>query len=480
MGKWGINKRCVMYQLNLKQSYESSFLFLLNEILKAKRRACFSQYQLKEYQQSEFRKILKYVYENSFFYRELYNSYGIKFKDLDYIPITDLPFIDKELVMNNFDSIICDQNISKKRLEDFLAVDHDYRHLYKNNYHVLHTSGSSGQVGIFVYSNADWARLISVGITRVAHDKFSFGKRYKVAFVGASKGHFAGISLSSSVPKTLYDFKAIDIMTPFDEMIDILNEYQPDILTSYSSGADMLATAQIDSKLKINPSRVVCSADVLTKSMANHINKAFGVKPTCFYAATESVMMAVQEAGHSCFHIFDDLNIVELLGDDLMPVEPGQPGNCVITTLYNYTMPLIRYRMNDVLTRAVNCNCTYQGSAFACIDGRNEDYLWFELKDGKKEYIHPTVLIEFYAPGLEKFQFLQPKPNRLLMRAVSNQKDKISKLLRLQMMEILHSKGLDDEIDFDIQFVDHLDNNPNTGKFKLIHPLGSEEANKII
>lgn len=468
-----------MTQINLKQSYESSFLFLLNEILKAKKRSNFSRFELKAYQDQEFRKILKHAYTNSFFYRELYNSYGIKLKDLDFVSINDLPYIDKELVMNNFDSFICDQNLSKLQLESFVNEDHDYRHLYKNNYHVLHTSGSSGRVGIFVYSNADWARLLSVGITRVAHDKFVFGKKYKIAFVGASKGHFAGISLSSSVPRALYDFLAIDIMTPYDEMVDQLNKYQPDILTSYSSGADMLATAQLNNSLQINPSRVVCSADVLNSNMSKNITEAFGVKPACFYAATESVMMAVHDVGHSCFHIFDDLNIVELLGDDHAEAEPGQAGNCVITTLYNYTMPLIRYKMNDVLTRADNCNCSYQGTAFSCIDGRNEEYLWFDTSSGQKEYIHPTVLIEFYVPGVERFQFLQPSPKRLVMKAVSRDSAHTLPEIRHNMMEILHTKGLENEIDFDVEFVDHLDNNPKTGKFKLIHPLGSEEANRI-
>lgn len=465
---------------NLKKFYESSFVFLLTEMFKAHRRSKFTPQQLSDYQEHQFRKILKYVYKNSFFYRELYNSYGIKRKDLDNVKIEELPFIDKELVMTNFDSLVCDPVIQRHQLEMFINEDHDYRHLYKNNYHVLHTSGSSGQLGIFTYSNADWARLLSVGITRVAHDKLTLGKKHKIAFVGASKGHFAGISLSASAPKAIYDFLAIDIMTPYDEMLQTLNNYQPDILTSYSSGADMLATAKLNGDLKIYPQRIVCSADVLTSAMSENILKAFGITPVCFYAATESVMMAVNEVGHSCYHIFDDLNIVELLKDDQTNAKAGETGNCVITTLYNYTMPLIRYRLKDVLTRSSNCSCQYQGSSFSCIDGRDEEYLWFEMDGGKKEYIHPTVLIEFYAPGLERFQFLQPSPNRLVMKAVTRNADQTLPLIRHQMMEILHSKGLDHDINFDVQFVDHLDNNPRTGKFKLIHPLGSEEARRVV
>jgi phenylacetate-coenzyme A ligase PaaK-like adenylate-forming protein len=50
--------------------------------------------------------------------------------------------------------------------------------------------------------------------------------------------------------------------------------------------------------------------------------------------------------------VLDDLNIVEVLGDNDRPVSPGDQGRIVITNLFNHTLPILRYELGDYAVRA--------------------------------------------------------------------------------------------------------------------------------
>ena len=97
-------------------------------------------------QENKFRKMIKFAYKNSSFYHDLYRSKGISGKDLDVIKIDDLPVVDKDIIMDNFDDVITTQDIDKQSILDFLEKSKDPNELYLNKYHVVHTSGSSGKI----------------------------------------------------------------------------------------------------------------------------------------------------------------------------------------------------------------------------------------------------------------------------------------------------------------------------------------------
>jgi phenylacetate-CoA ligase len=46
--------------------------------------------------------------------------------------------------------------------------------------------------------------------------------------------------------------------------------------------------------------------------------------------------------------------LTEILDQNGKPVEPGETGRVVITSLYNYATPLIRYEIGDYATRGAN------------------------------------------------------------------------------------------------------------------------------
>lgn len=225
--------------------------------------------------------------------------------------------------------------------------------------------------------------------------------------------------------------------------------------------------------LKIRLKRIVCSADPLTEDTAETIYKAFNVKPINFYAATESLGMAAQCDLHEGFHMFNDWHIFESIKQNGEAAKPGEPGNLVITNLYNYTQPLIRYRMDDeVILQEKECSCGWPFPIFSKLAGRKEEFLWFEGPDGNKEYIHPITLVEFIVAGLKKIQFVQVEKNKLRLNAViQGDRDATISGIRNRMDEILKKKNLINFVDYEINIVGDIPNDHKTGKYKLIIPF---------
>ncbi len=458
--------------MSVNNKYKLSLINIILKIHQMKKSEALSLEQIKSLQHKRFVKLLKHVVKHSEFYKKYYQEHGVNIKKLDQIAIEDLPIIDKKIMMENFDQLVCDNNIKKNEIEKFVSDRGMLDRKYKGIYEVIHTSGSSGRIGFFVYGPNDWSILKALVFTRISKNKLHIFKKTKHAFIGAIDGHYAGISLAKDAPKILFDFLPIDINRPMQESITDMNLFMPDSLSGYSSGVYLLALEQLKGNLKIRPERILCSADLLTDSVVGVIHKAFGVKPIDFYAATESIGMAAQCDLHQGLHMFNDWHIFEVIKQNGEPADRGESGNLIITNLYNYTQPLIRYRMDDeVIIERNQCSCGWSFPLFSRIAGREEEFLIFEDSDGNIEFIHPIVFVEFVVAGLEKFQVVQVTRNNLRLNVVIHgDRDSVISGIRNRMDEILKKKKLIDFVGYEINVVDDIPNDSRTGKYKLIIP----------
>ncbi len=419
------------------------------------------------------KRLLRHVMSKSDFYRSYYADHGITLDQIEDINLSDLPPIDKKMLMDNFDDLACDKTLKKDDLEDFISNPASKGTKYKNKYQVIHTSGSTGVLGIFVYGEKDWDVLRAMIITRFAKIGIKPFRKCRVAFFGAIDGNYAGVSLARSSPASFMKLILLEINSPLQQAIDSLNGFQPDVLITYNSGAYLLAQEQLRGNLKINPQKITGSGDPITPKIKETVYEAFGIYPVNCYLASESVVMAVECEEGDDLHLMDDWHCFEFVDDKLSPVEPGRQGNLIMTNLYNYTVPLIRYRMNDAM--AVDntpCSCGLPFSRIVKLSGRSEDTLWFTKADGSREFISPYTLIEFVVPGLVRYQFDQTSESSLLLRAVIRG-DRASTLSALQkrMEEILGAKKLLEHVGFEVELVDGIRNDPKTGKFKFILPF---------
>jgi phenylacetate-CoA ligase len=119
------------------------------------------------------------------FYRELYSGHGIREHQLGELSVSDLPFVTKKLLMENFDRAVTDSRLRKSALERWLNDVRDPRQLFQREFIVMHTSGSSGTIGIFVYSRADWNIMNSVMAGRLPQPENYPAGKTRVGFLGS-------------------------------------------------------------------------------------------------------------------------------------------------------------------------------------------------------------------------------------------------------------------------------------------------------
>ncbi|WP_066017873.1 hypothetical protein [Endozoicomonas atrinae] len=173
----------------------SWLLSTLREAHEIRTRQNWSRQQILNHQQQNFTKLLNYVWEHSPFYRDYYSSHGITAESLADIKVTDLPIINKEILMDNFDTVSNDPFLKRRPLETWIHSDEPLG-LYKNHYVVIHSSGSSGTMGIFAYDRHAWSRSRGVMIARNSislRGKHLF-RRKRIAYCGAIHGRFASVT----------------------------------------------------------------------------------------------------------------------------------------------------------------------------------------------------------------------------------------------------------------------------------------------
>jgi phenylacetate-coenzyme A ligase PaaK-like adenylate-forming protein len=457
----------------LKTYYQKSNINVILKMLALKKAECFSVGQLQNLQSRRLKKLLRHVLKYSIFYQSYYKKHGIILDNLENISVTDLLPISKEIMMDHYDDFVCNRFLKRKNIEEFLSYSKDPREKYHNIYTVIHTSGSCGTLSLFVYGPDDWAVVKALAVARVVKPSPHFFRRIKLCFIGATDGHYAGVSLASDVPRVFGRFLPLSINSPLETIDQKSNAFHPDVLSGYASGIHLLSQEQLKGNITIRPERIICTSDPLSFEMRNTIKQAFGREPVNFYAASESLSIAAQCERHENLHLFTDWHIFEAVDDDLRPVAAGIPGNLLLTNLYNYTQPLIRYQMHDeVVINEQPCGCRLPFPTIRNLAGRQEEFLWFDTAEGKRDYLHPIVLVELFVAGLKKFQVIQTQRNEMLMKVIINgDKDTVLAAIRQRMNEIFIGKKLDATVKLNLEVVEYIPNDPKTGKYKLIIPL---------
>lgn len=203
-----------------------------------------------------FRHFLKKVWRHSDFYRDYYDSHGIREEDLSELRVRDLPFVSKRLLMEHFDRVATDPRLKLNELEHWLDRVRDPRQLFQDDFIVMHSSGSSGTVGIFAYSRIDWQIMNGLMARRLPQPENQGRGKTRVAFYRASHGHFAGVATAVQLPLAIYEPLIVSLMDPVEQVIEQLHRFQPHRLTGYASSIDLLAEHALAGNLCIQPKQI--------------------------------------------------------------------------------------------------------------------------------------------------------------------------------------------------------------------------------
>ena len=144
----------------------------------------------------------------------------------------------------------------------------------------------------------------------------------------------------------------------------------------------------------------------------------------------------------------------------------------LVTNLFNFTLPLVRYRMADVLRPVANSSI----SPYVEIDslvGRSELMPTFVNRDGIEDFISPHTINEIFVANVRQFQMqlLDVACFRFVVclepdLTVQQQTSAVD-TTRRRLREILDQKYMNN-VEFEVVVADQLSLNPITRKFQLI------------
>ena len=445
----------------------------INALWEHRRNQRRSRAQLEAAQLRKFRRLVAHAQLHSPFYRDCIHRYQID--PATCVP-TDFPVLTKQDVIAHFDDLVTDRSITRGRIADFLARSKDPLELFEGRYHVLHTSGTSGTVGYFVFSHQAWINGCS-HIVRLSPLRW----RRRIAFVAATRGHFAGAGLmltgNQGSNHLFYDVRAYDVGQPMPGIIRGLNQFQPHLLSGYATVLLALAEAQERGELRIHPRQIGNGGEPLTSEAKACLERVFQVPVLNAYASSEHLYMGLTLPGSDGIHLMEDDLMFEI-----------KPDHTCVTNLFNHTMPLIRYRMDDVLVPDTEGKSIYPFTKIKEVVGRMEDALVFTNRHGVDDFIHPIVIVELIIKGLRawqivletrtSFRFLAQFESGLSAEESGATEDRI----RQQLNAILAEKEME-HVQFRIEPVAALAVDPHSGKFRLVvrspgHqlPLGARES----
>ncbi len=300
--------------------------------------------------------------ENSPYYRETFKSFHIsedKIKSLE--DIRRIPFTTKDTLRNNYPYGLV--TVPKEKIVR------------------LHSSsGTTGRATVIFHSIEDinnWSELVArcMYMTGVRQgDVFQNMMGYGL-FTGGLGFHYGAERLGAMViPSGPGNTKRqIVLMQEFDTtVIHIIPSYALHMAKTFEEEG-------INPKNDLNLKIAFLGAEPHSENTRQRIEQSLGIKAYNSYGLSEmnGPGVAFECPEKKGMHLWEDSYILELINPEtLEPVEDGQEGEIVLTTLKRDCMPILRYRTKDIATvYSEPCSCGRTHRRISRIKGRTDDML---------------------------------------------------------------------------------------------------------
>jgi phenylacetate-CoA ligase len=161
------------------------------------------------------------------------------------------------------------------------------------------------------------------------------------------------VEMQWSYPGASAPHYSLDLRTSAANMIEWLTRHRPKYLLTFPSVAQELAShpdARRVTELRLKG--VVAISEVVSNDASDLVRKTFGCDLAQIYGCTEMGAVALQSPDDGALLVCEENVMVELLDDDDRPVKPGETGRAILTSLYNFATPFIRYEIGDYATSA--------------------------------------------------------------------------------------------------------------------------------
>ena len=336
----------------------------------------YSEDQLREIQLKGLKWTVEHVYNGSEFYRKRLKEHGISPEDIKSLDdLKHLPFTTAEDLRENYPF-------------PFLSVP------MKDVIRIHASSGTTGKRKILAYTKNDvevWKMMMArcfeiAGLTEEDRVQIAVGYGLWTAGVGFQLGceHFGATALPIG-PGNL------------EIHLQFLQDLKPTCLCSTASMALLLSEEVKKMGLKpedISLKKAIFGAEPHTPKMRKRIEQILGLEESFDIPGMTELYgpgTGLECSAHCGIHYFADIFILEIIDPKtLKPVEDGEIGEMVVTSLKKEAAPLIRYRTRDLSRKIPGlCPCGLRLPRHDKIVGRSDDMIIFRGVN-----IYPTQIAE--------------------------------------------------------------------------------------
>lgn len=320
--------------------------------------------EIRDFQEELLRRDMRYLADHSPYYRRLFRSYDIDvtrirhLDDLEQIPFTEK----KDLQLYNDEFRCC----PKEKIIDYIT-----------------TSGTLGDPVTFGCSEKDLQRLAYnekksfacaglrpgniLQLMTTMDKRFMAGLAY---FLGIRELGASIIRVGNGIPELQWD---------------TIRRLQPDTLMCVPSFILRLIQYAEEHGIDYRNSSVrriigigegLREQDFSLNLLGRRIKEKWDVDLFATYSSTE-MGATFSECPYGCGgHVHPELIIVEIIGDNDLPVPDGEVGEVVVTTLGVEAMPLLRFRTGDMAAKVTApCACGRHSYRLTPLVGRKHNMI---------------------------------------------------------------------------------------------------------
>lgn len=393
---------------------------------------------------SKFKKLVTHAYNNTKFYKQLYDNNSFLPEHLkDFNDLNKIPIINKEMLQ---------------------AVSIDDRSVFFKNRSLVNTGGSTGKpFGFYItpssvphewyYTHQSWS---SIGFKQ---------SDLKIMFSGRSevKNIIDYDSARHSLVVNIY----VDKKTIADKLYDCCLKYKPTFIHGYPSAIFdfMLWIYEENHPLfiyfKKSIKGLIFSSEFPAAPLRQRIKDIYGIKTLSFYGHTERCIFASEMGNEYIYHPFQTYGFAEAI-----EIESGH--SLVGTSYNNFTSPLIRYDTGDQIEPLSNTTIL---TSFKIAEGRKGEYILD--KNGTKIFLTGLIfgrhhkVFEF----VSSLQVYQKRPGHAIILLVPLPS---FKLYEQSIARYFDSSNV--EVDFEFTFIDSAIKTVSGKSSLLVRSLNTSNA----
>ncbi len=320
--------------------------------------------EIETFQNNRLQDALRYLSLHSPFYQRMFREHGVDVeKILTVEDLVKLPFTEKRDLQLHNEDFLC---VPKERVIDYIT-----------------TSGTLGDPVTFGCTDRDLERLAYnemksfscaglrpgniVQLMTTIDKRFMAGLAY---FLGIRKLGASIIRVGNGMPELQWD---------------TINRIKPDTLMCVPSFILRLIEYAEQNGIDYRNSSIrriigigegLRNQDFSLNLLGQRIREKWDVDLFATYSSTE-MGATFSECPYGCGgHVHPELIIVEIIGEDNLPVSDGEIGEVVVTTLGVEGMPLLRFRTGDMSSKVVEqCECGRNSYRLTPIVGRKNNMI---------------------------------------------------------------------------------------------------------